>query len=255
MMMRIRTSTSLMAAALATAAIISCSDDSQPAKTTPGGTVVAPSRDYLDTPVAAARPAREETAAAMVTMGSPPPPLPSPPVAPPAVQKAPVPAEPASDGGTTARFLGLAGPIPATWIAQQPQGDMYKAMYTVPGVDGADAATIVVFHFGSGDRGTVQMNIDRWAGQFRSPDGGPVEPIVSRFESDEMPITLVELAGAYQGMGMDSFRPDHLFLSAIIEAPIGKVYVRFVGPARTVQANREAYLGMLQELRRIAMTK
>ena len=44
---------------------------------------------------------------------------------------------------------------------------MRKAQFNVDGVDGA--AEVVFFHFGKGQGGSVQANIDRWLGQFAEP--------------------------------------------------------------------------------------
>lgn len=150
---------------------------------------------------------------------------------------------PAGDD-TVAAFVGLKAPRPATWIAQPPS-PMEAARFTVPGHEGHGEARIAVFHFPE-DRGTVQMNIDRWVGQFKPP----VTPAIEAFEADGMPVTLVTIAGDYLAMGASNYSPGQLFISAIVEAPAGKVYVRFVGPAATVEANRQAYLDMLHGLRK-----
>ena len=148
-------------------------------------------------------------------------------------------------------FLGLTAPKPATWIEHPPQSSMHTTMLTVPGSDGADAANIVVFFFGPGQGGTNEANIKRWADQFKSADGKAVEPKTQSLESDGMPITLVELEGQYMGMGAASSTPNQKMLSAIVDAPAGKVFIRFVGQNTTVDANREAYLNMLKNLQRV----
>lgn len=156
-----------------------------------------------------------------------------------------------SDDPKMARFLGLVAPKPVTWIEHPPSSKVRAANYTVPGRDGSEAAHVVVFHFGRDEGGTVDRNILRWQSQFKpDADGTPQQPTVDRFEVDGMPVTLVELAGQWQKMGAQWYTPDQLFLSAIVEAPAGKVFIRFAGQTATVQANRDAFMAMIRGLRR-----
>lgn len=152
----------------------------------------------------------------------------------------------------TASFLGLTAPKPVTWIEHPPTSSMRAANYTVPGRDGNEAAHIVVFYFGPTQGGTIEDNISRWRSQFQVTDSGDLpEPKIDRFEVDSMAVTLVELAGEWQEMGSVSFTPDQVFLSAIVEAPVGKIFIRFTGSTATVEANREEFLGMIRNLRTV----
>jgi hypothetical protein len=143
-------------------------------------------------------------------------------------------------------------PKPATWADKdiEPQNrNMRVANFLVPGMDGGDQAELVIFRF-EGDRGTKQMNIDRWIGQFRGADQQPVKPIIEELEVEGMPVTIVELSGDYLGMGTTGLAHDQLFFGAIVEAPAGKVYARLVGDRPTIEANREAFTSMLKGLRK-----
>ncbi|MCZ6493713.1 MAG: hypothetical protein O6933_06500 [Planctomycetota bacterium] len=156
-----------------------------------------------------------------------------------------------SDDPKTARFLGLVAPKPVTWIEHPPSSNMRVANYTVPGRDGSEAAHVVVSYFGRDQGGTVDRNLLRWQSQFKpDADGTPQQPTVHRFEVDGMRVTLVELTGEWQKMGAQWYTPDQLFLSAIVEAPMGKVFIRFAGQTATVQANRDAFMAMIRGLRR-----
>ena len=161
------------------------------------------------------------------------------------------PASNSSGDPKTARFLGLTAPKPATWMEQTPASQMRAATYTVPGPEDHEAAEIVVFYFGPGQGGPVQANIERWQSQFKpAPDGTPAEPRVERFDVDGMPVTFVEVTGEWRGMGADSYTPDQLFLAAIVEAPAGNVYIRFVGETATVEAGRGDFVTMVRGLRK-----
>ena len=52
-----------------------------------------------------------------------------------------------------------------TWIA--PSSPMRKAQLSIPGSQGDAAADITFFHFGAGQGGGVQANVQRWFGQFQ----------------------------------------------------------------------------------------
>jgi hypothetical protein len=162
------------------------------------------------------------------------------------------PPPPKVDDPKTANFVGLTAPKPVTWIEHPPTGSMRAANYTVPGRDGSEAAHIVVFYFGPTQGGTIEDNISRWRSQFQVTDSGNLpEPKIDRFDVDSMAVTLVELAGEWQEMGSASFTPDRVFLMAIVEAPLGRVFIRFTGSTATVEVNRQAFLGMIRNLRTV----
>ena len=161
------------------------------------------------------------------------------------------PPPPKVDDPKTASFVGLTAAKPVTWIEHPPTGSMRAANYTVPGRDGNEAAHIVVFYFGPTQGGTIDHNIQRWRSQFQVTDSGDLpEPKIDRFDVDSMVVTLVELAGEWQEMGSASFTPDQVFLMAIVEAPVGRVFIRFAGQTATVEANREDFMAMIRGLRR-----
>jgi hypothetical protein len=153
---------------------------------------------------------------------------------------------------TVAKFMGLVAPKPATWIEDPPSGGLGRvANYTIPDPDGGEAAHINVFYFGPRQGGDVQSNVERWRSQFRpGPDGAPPEPIVERLEAGGMTVTLVELAGAWMAMGQSGYAEDQLFIAAIVEITEGRVFVRFAGRSATVEANRQAFMQMVEGLRR-----
>lgn len=171
---------------------------------------------------------------------------------PPPVQPQKPAAETPSQGDPkVATFAGLTGPKPATWQWHPPQRQFSVAEYTVPGRDGSDQARIDVFKAG----GTVEQNIQRWKMMFHDPNGGAVEPKVSNLEADGMPITLVEFAGEYRAMGSPNFTPNQLFLCAVVESPDGQIFIRFVGPAGTVEPNRADFMNMIRNLKKVEPEK
>ena len=152
-----------------------------------------------------------------------------------------------SDDPTIARFLNYVAPKSATWIEHPPSGMGRIANYTVPGRDGNQAAHIVVHYFGPGQGGSVEGNITRWQSQFQVDDDGSLpEPIVNRFEVNSLAVTTIELSGQWKDRGALAFKPDQIFLAAIIELPQGNLFIRLVGQSATVKANKEDYLAMIR---------
>jgi len=148
-------------------------------------------------------------------------------------------------------FAGVRGPKPVKWLFRPTSSAMRAANYTVPGQDGSDAAEIVVFAFGPGQGGGIEDNIQRWASQFRSPEGGPVEPIITELETS-IPTTLIELRGDWQPTGQGWFSKAQTGLFAIVDPPSGRLFIRLGGPSPTVEANRSAFMAMLLGLESVS---
>ena len=113
--------------------------------------------------------------------------------------------------------------------------------YAVPGRDGTGEASLIFSVFKDGDGGPIQMNIDRWVGQFRPT--GDVPPRVERdsIEVDGMAVWMTELEGSYAGMGAAAPRAGWAQLGAIMEAPGRNIYIRLLGPSQTVLENHDAF--------------
>ncbi len=134
---------------------------------------------------------------------------------------------------------------------------MRLVQYGIPGAGGSAAATFVVYHFGLGQGGSIEANIERWQSQFATEDGGPVEPVVTLFKAGELPVTLVELnvelKGSYArslGMGqrVDAQR-DQTLLAAVVETAQGNLFAQMHGPSASVAAQRAAFEAFLRGLK------
>ncbi len=156
-----------------------------------------------------------------------------------------------SDDPSIARFAGFSAPKPAAWQYRAPSGTsgMRVAEYGVPGIDGAEQANIIVYQFPGG--GSFAANVERWKGQFRSADGAaPVEAKLETLDADGIRVEVAELSGAYRGMNSPDFATDHTLIAAMIETDGNPVFIQLVGPTRTIDANRDAYMAMLRGIRR-----
>jgi hypothetical protein len=163
------------------------------------------------------------------------------------------PAAIAAEGGQTVRLLDLESSVGADWEAQQPTSMMRLLQYGIPGAGGDGVGTFVVYHFGIGQGGSIEANIERWQSQFSTADGGPVEPVVTTFKAGELPVTLVELKGSYArslGIGQRvAAQPDQTLLAAVVETAQGNLFAQMHGPTASVAAQRAAFEAFLRGLR------
>ncbi len=127
------------------------------------------------------------------------------------------------------------------WISEPPSSSSRQAQYKLPRLAGdPEDAELVVYFFGGGG-GTPQANVERWIGQFSSPDGKPVSDAAKTTHKtvNGLHVTIVDVRGTYTGsMGpmQPGGRPKSGFrmLGAIAEAGNGPWFVKLTGPERTV---------------------
>ena len=176
--------------------------------------------------------------------------------APGGAQSAPARSESSTSGEV--RFLNYEAPVPDGWIAEQPASSMRLVQYRVPG-RGDEQAQFVIYYFGQGQGGSVEANVARWQSQFRSPDGGAVEPVLERFTAHDNAVTLVELMGNYaRGVGAgpgEDFKQNQTLLAAVVETPSGNLYPQLHGPSPLVAQQKAAFRAFLRGLRSVAGTR
>ena len=126
---------------------------------------------------------------------------------------------------------------------------MRVATYRVPhaGAD-KDDAELAVFHFGSGQGGDVEANLRRWESQFsdKKGDAKRTERTVNGMKAHVLEIE----SGTYAAMAMmpgQSAAPksDYGMLAAVVETPLGSYFFKLTGPSKTVKAQKDAYMTML----------
>lgn len=144
---------------------------------------------------------------------------------------------------------GVRWTAPAGW-KNTGSTQMRAATYAVPAAPGdTQPAECVVYFFGAGQGGPVDLNIQRWQEQFTDQSGRPVAGRVSRPTINGMKATTLDASGNYSGLGgpMGNGRavPGYRVLAAIIEGPGGNIFVKFTGPQATVAAQQGAFAQML----------
>jgi hypothetical protein len=137
---------------------------------------------------------------------------------------------------------------PAGWDWLPVSSAMRKAQLRFPSGK-TEQADVVFFHFGVGDGGGVQANIDRWLGQFREPkDKLNAKTEVATVNSRK--VHFVQAEGTYlSGMpgGPRTPVPGTMLLGAILESTQGSVFIKCTGPASTVKDGHEAFRKMAED--------
>ncbi len=136
---------------------------------------------------------------------------------------------------------------PDAWDWAVPSSPMRKAQLSVPGKAGGPPAEVTFFHFGAGQGGSVQANVDRWFKQFSD---GYTDSRTER--AGNTTVTFVKAEGTFaSGMpgGPTTPMKDYALRGAILESPSGDVYVKMTGPKAIV---KEAALTLEKMVREAA---
>ena len=146
---------------------------------------------------------------------------------------------------------------PATWQRVQPKSGIVETEFAIPsegqGPDGGPLPPGRMTVMGAG--GSVDANIERWYGQFSQPDGGATKDKAStkKLKVAGRDVTLVDIAGTYKDSPGGPFaggktidRPDYRMLAAIVEGPDGNYFLKFYGPAATVERHAEGFRKMIE---------
>jgi len=179
----------------------------------------------------------------------------------PAPQQSPVlPSAPGSTpetGTASSQAAGVAWTVPAGWEAE-PARQMRIATYRIHAIAGdPEDAECAVYFFGSGQGGTVEANLERWAHQFISPDGqSPPQPAKTEKRLIAgLNVSTLDVSGTYLGAGgmmgqEQAKKPNFRMRAAIVEAPEGLVFFKLVGPLNTVAAAENDFNTLLGSLHR-----
>lgn len=141
---------------------------------------------------------------------------------------------------------GFASTVPGSWTPSQPSSTMRVAQFSLPAAGGADVGELAAYFFPTGQGGSHQANIERWASQFTGADGKPVTPKISTSKSGDTEVTVVELQGTYaRGVGMGpagEAKSDQTLMVAMVETTIGRITLQMYGPSKTLSAQRDSFM-------------
>ena len=134
---------------------------------------------------------------------------------------------------------------PPSWSWITPASPMRKAQLSVPGEEGSVPADVTFFHFGAGQGGSVQANVDRWFKQFSN---GASDSRTARV--GQTAVTFVKAEGTFSsGMPGGPTTPlkDYALRGAILESAKGDVYVKMTGPKPVVETAEPEFEKMVRQ--------
>ena len=134
---------------------------------------------------------------------------------------------------------------PEQWEWVTPTSPMRRAQLSVPGKADTLPAEVTFFHFGAGQGGSVQANVDRWFKQFS--DG---YTDAKSEQAGDTTITFVKAEGTFaSGMPGGPTIPmkDYAMRGAILESSSGDVYVKMTGPKEVVKGAVPALEKMVRD--------
>jgi hypothetical protein len=140
---------------------------------------------------------------------------------------------------------GFAFTRPETWGWVVPASPMRKAQLSVPAGDDGVPAEVTFFHFGAGQGGSAQANVDRWFKQFSN---GSTDARTEQVANTT--VTFVKAFGTFaSGMPGGPTTPlkDYALRGAILESSAGDVYVKMTGPQKVVKLAEPAFEKMIRE--------
>ncbi len=141
-------------------------------------------------------------------------------------------------GGENQQPPSISWITPKDWSTQSSESSMRLATYKV-----GDGAELYVVRAG----GTVDANVDRWAGQF---DGSP-RPVRTDKRVRGLSVTVVRIDGTFLGGGMGAApeRHEHWSMLAAIVASTGSPYFfKMVGPTGQVEHARASFDALVDSL-------
>jgi hypothetical protein len=153
---------------------------------------------------------------------------------------------------------------PKEWKDAEVKGGMMapKQQWTLEKAEGdEEAPTVKLYAFG-GPTGTVDDNVKRWTGQFKTKDGEavPAEKVKKEtFEVGDLKITTVEIAGTYSPMRGDPKKGQKLIAAYIADnrkdGKAGPWFVRLDGPEKSVDKAKDAYVKWLKSAKLVTESK
>lgn len=132
---------------------------------------------------------------------------------------------------------------PDGWAWVPTTSSMRKAELSVPGAEGK-AAEVTFFHFGPGQGGGVEANVQRWFGQFKD---GDTDTRAEKY--GKTTVTMVTASGIFSsGMPGGPTTPEagYALRGAILESAGGDVFIKMTGPEATVKAAEGAFEKMVK---------
>jgi len=100
--------------------------------------------------------------------------------------------------------------------------------------------------------GGAKANIERWYGHFAQPDGSATKDATKVSEKDvnQLKVHVVDMSGDYSPpFGAKGKRKNYRMLAAIVEVGKGEIYLKLIGPAKTIRENEKKFQEMVNSVK------
>src|SRR5262249_13769882 len=108
----------------------------------------------------------------------------------------------------------------------------------------------------AGDGGGAKANVDRWKGQFTAPEKGKVESKSDEMKVGDTTVTYADIEGSYKykknpfdPKEKEELRAGYRLIGVVFPSKDGTYFIRFLGPTKTVEANKKAFDEWLKGLK------
>ncbi len=134
--------------------------------------------------------------------------------------------------------------VPTGWFEIPPRSDVLMAEFQLPGTEGVGRLTC------SGAGGDVEMNLDRWRGQFQTA-GSDVRPKRTEIEIAGKQAIVLDLAGTFtDGFAKENaVIPNAAMVGIVLPLENTNFFIKATGPETTIQQHREAILEFAKSIR------
>lgn len=158
---------------------------------------------------------------------------------------------PGGGKGADVTLDGLKSRTPANWIQEAPKLKTRLAQFRVPkAANDPQDGEVTIAYFGAGGGGGLADNIERWKSMVIPPKGKNVDDIFKKetLKVGDVTLTMVDMEGTYKGAPFEKIepRPNYRMIRVHFASKNGPYYIGFVGPARTVGENRQAFMDWLK---------
>jgi hypothetical protein len=148
----------------------------------------------------------------------------------------------------------LALTAPAGWTKKEPASRIVEAEFAVPPAKG-DESPGRLTAMGAG--GSLEDNINRWAGQFVGPGGAAPKPQRDKATVGGAEVEIVDLSGTYKDSpggpfagGKTIMRDNYRMLGAIVQTKDkGNYFLKLYGPKATIDASAQGFQEMVKSLK------
>ena len=155
---------------------------------------------------------------------------------------------------TSVQAGSLTFTAPADWKPRPAASTMRVAEFVPPRAPGDTEDTDVIVYFFGPMPGSVEANIDRWIGQFKTESSAPPQVTRDTATINGLKVTMMAIEGTYiaevrPGSQERYNKPNFRMRAAVVETPKGPYFIKLTGPVASVRQASGAFDQFLKSLK------